>query len=301
MRITFKKILRNYQLYLLIMPTFLYFIIFKYIPMYGILIAFKDYSPTKGIIGSQWVGFKYFEDFFNSFNFWDLIKNTVYLNIFQLIVTFPLPIIVALMLNELPNEKIKKTIQTILYAPYFISTVVLVGMMYVFLSPSSGIINKIIQAISGNTIDFFATPGWFRPLYVLSSAWQGTGWGTVVYMAALSSVDPQLHEAAIVDGASKFKRTIVIDIPAIMPVIIIQLILALGNIMNVGFEKAYLMQTPLNLDVSEIIQTYVYKLGLLQAQYSFSTAVGLFNSVINFILLIIVNWIVKKFSETSLW
>ncbi|MEZ0536470.1 ABC transporter permease [Caldicellulosiruptoraceae bacterium PP1] len=300
-KFSFKQILKNYQLYLLIMPTFLYFIIFKYIPMYGVLMAFEDYVPSRGIIGSPWVGLRHFVNFFNSFNFWDLIKNTVYLSVFQLIITFPFPIIIALMLNELTNEKIKKTIQTIIYAPYFISTVVLVGMMYVFLSPSSGIVNKIIEAISGNTIDFFSAPEWFRPLYIISSLWQGTGFGTVIYMAALASVDPQLHEAAIVDGASKLKRIFVIDLPAIMPVIIIQLILAVGNIMNVGFEKTFLMQTPLNLDVSEIIQTYVYKAGLLQAQYSFSTAVGLFNAVINFILLITVNALVKKISETSLW
>ncbi len=263
--------------------------------------AFKDFVPSKGIMGSPWVGLKHFERFFNSFQFEALIKNTVGLSVYQLIITFPIPIIIALMLNQLAKEKVKKFIQTTIYAPYFISTVVLVGMMQIFLSPSSGFINNIIQAFGGEPIYFFASPKWFRPLYILSSVWQGTGWATVIYIAALSGVDPQLHEAAIVDGASKFKRILTVDVPAIMPVIVIQLILSLGNVMNVGFEKAYLMQTDLNLDTSEIIGTYIYKVGLQQSQYSFSTAVNLFLAVINVILLVSVNKIVKKFSESSLW
>ncbi|MCM8711213.1 ABC transporter permease subunit [Clostridium sp. SYSU_GA19001] len=295
------KMKRSWQLYLLILPTFVYFIVFKYIPMYGILMAFKDFMPSKGIIGSPWVGFKHFNRFFNSFQFVTLIKNTVSLSVIQMVVTFPIPIIIALMLNQLTREKVKKFIQTVIYAPYFISTVVLVGMMQIFLSPSSGFINKIIQALGGEAVYFFSSPEWFQPLYVLSSIWQGTGWATVIYMAALAGVDPQLHEAAIVDGASKLRRIFTVDVPAIMPVIIIQLVLSIGNVMNVGFEKAFLMQTSLNLDTSEIIPTYIYKIGLQQSQYSFSTAVGLFNAVINLVLLISVNQIVKKFSETSLW
>jgi putative aldouronate transport system permease protein len=297
----FQKMKKNYQLYLLILPTFIYFIIFKYVPMYGVLMAFKNFTPSKGILGSPWVGLKHFERFFDSFQFDALIKNTIGLSVYQLLITFPIPIIIALMMNQLIKEKVKKFIQTVIYAPYFISTVVLVGMMNIFLSPSSGFINNIIKAFGGEPVYFFASPGWFQPLYILSTVWQATGWATVIYMAALSGVDPQLHEAAIVDGASKFKRILTVDVPAIMPVIVIQLILSLGNVMNVGFEKALLMQTDLNLDKSEIIGTYIYKVGLQQAQYSFSTAVNLFLAVINVILLVSVNKIVKKFSESSLW
>jgi putative aldouronate transport system permease protein len=297
----FQKAKRSYQLYLLILPTFVYFIIFKYVPMYGVLMAFKDFTPSKGILGSPWVGLKHFDRFFHSFQFETLIKNTVGLSVLQMIITFPIPIIIALMLNQLAKEKVKKFIQTVIYAPYFISTVVLVGMMYVFFSPSTGFINKIIEGMGGAPVYFFASPEWFHPLYIGSSVWQGTGWATVIYIAALSGVDVQLHEAAIVDGASKLRRIFTVDVPCILPVIIIQLILSIGNVMNVGFEKAFLMQTPLNLDTAEIIPTYIYKVGLQQSQYAFSTAVGLFNAVINLVLLVLVNQIVKRFSETSLW
>jgi len=298
---TFQKLKKNYQLYLLILPTFLYFVIFKYIPMYGVLIAFKEFSPTKGIMGSPWVGLKYFVRFFNSYQFMELIKNTFSLSVVQLLVTFPLPIILALMLNQLTGEKIQKFTQTVVYAPYFISTVVLVGAMFVFLSPDSGIINVFVKAFGGKPIYFFSSASWFKPLYVLSSVWQGTGFAAVIYIAGLSAISPELHEAAIVDGASKFRRILAIDLPGIAPIIIIQLILAIGGVMNVGFEKAFLMQTSLNLDASEIIQTYVYKLGLQQAQYEFATAVGLFQSVINLVLLVTVNKIVRNVSESSLW
>jgi len=269
--------------------------------MYGVLIAFKEFSPTKGIMGSPWVGLKYFVRFFNSYQFMELIKNTFSLSVVQLLVTFPLPIILALMLNQLTGEKIQKFTQTVVYAPYFISTVVLVGAMFVFLSPDSGIINVFVKAFGGKPIYFFSSASWFKPLYVLSSVWQGTGFAAVIYIAGLSAISPELHEAAIVDGASKFRRILAIDLPGIAPIIIIQLILAIGGVMNVGFEKAFLMQTSLNLDASEIIQTYVYKLGLQQAQYEFATAVGLFQSVINLVLLVTVNKIVRNVSESSLW
>ena len=296
-----KKVKNSYQLYLLILPTFLYFIIFKYVPMYGVTLAFKDFTPSLGITGSPWVGLKHFVRFFNSFQFSTLIQNTISLSVLQTVITFPIPIILALMLNQLAKEKIKKFIQTVIYAPYFISTIVLVGMMFVFLSPSSGFINRIIISMGGQPTYFMSSAKWYQPLYILSSVWQGTGWATVIYMASLAGVDPQLHEAAIVDGASKLKRIFTVDVPGIMPIIVIQLILTVGNVMNVGFEKAFLMQSPLNLDKSEIIATYVYKVGLLQSQYSFSTAIGLFNAAINLVLLILVNQAAKKFSETSLW
>jgi putative aldouronate transport system permease protein len=296
-----RKIMKNWELYLFLLPTLIYIIVFKYLPMYGVTIAFKNFNPALGIQGSPWVGLRHFERFFNSYWFHDLLRNTLALSVFQLVASFPMPIIVALMLNQVRHKRYKKVVQTVIYAPHFISTVVLAGIMFVFLSPSSGIVNKAIELLGGEPVFFMARPEWFRPLYVLSGIWQGTGFGTIVYLAALTSVPPELHEAAIVDGATKLQRIRYIDIPSIIPTAVILLILEMGNIMNIGFEKAYLMQTSLNVTASEIIPTYVYKVGLLQAQWSFSAAVGLFNAVINFILLITVNRIAKSLSNTSLW
>ncbi|GGJ59788.1 putative aldouronate transport system permease protein [Anoxybacillus voinovskiensis] len=295
-----KKILQNYQLYLFILPTIIYFIIFHYLPMYGVLIAFKDFVATKGIISSPWVGFKHFERFFDSYQFWRLIKNTLGLSVLQLIVGFPLPILLALMLNQIRSEKYKRFVQTVVYAPHFISVVVLAGMIYVFFS-NNGLVNNIIMIFGGEPISFMAKPEWFKPLYVASGVWQETGWAAIIYLAALAGVNPELHEAAVVDGANKWQRILHVDIPAIMPTAVIVLILSVGNIMNVGFEKAYLLQTPLNQPSAEVIPTYVYKMGLQQAQYSFSAAVGLFNAVINLILLIAVNKFAKKISGQGLW
>lgn len=296
-----RNIVKNWELYLFLLPTVIYIIVFKYLPMYGVTIAFKNFNPALGIQGSPWVGLRHFERFFNSFRFWDLLKNTLGLSVFQLVASFPIPILVALMLNQVRHKGYKKFVQTVIYAPHFISTVVLVGIMFVFLSPSSGIVNKAIELFGGEPIFFMARPEWFRSLYVFSGIWQGTGFGTIVYLAALTSVPPELHEAAIVDGATKLQRIRYIDIPSIIPTAVILLILNVGNIMNIGFEKAYLMQTSLNISTAEIIPTYVYKVGLIQAQWSFSAAVGLFNAVINFILLISVNWLAKRLSDTSLW
>lgn len=296
-----KSIRRNWDLYLLILPVIAYFIIFQYWPIYGAQIAFKDFVATKGIWGSPWVGFKHFERFFNSYYFWRLIKNTIGINIYQLAVGFPIPIILALMMNEVRNTAFKKTVQTVTYAPHFISTVVLVGMMTAFLSPNSGLVNQIIKAFGGEPIYFMADPAWFKTLYVLSSIWQNMGWNSIIYMAALAGIDPQLHEAAIVDGATRLQRIWHINIPGIMPTIIILLIMECGRMMNIGFDKAFLMQNQLNMDASDVISTYIYRTGLVGAQYSFSTAVGLFNSAINFALLLLVNNISKHVSETSLW
>jgi putative aldouronate transport system permease protein len=296
-----KRIKLNYQLYLFLLPVVILYLVFKYYPMYGIQIAFRNFTPSKGIWGSDWVGFDNFIEFFKSYNFWQLIRNTVSLQILSLIFGFPIPIIVALMLNQLTSKRYKKFLQTVIYAPHFISTVVLVGMLYVFLSPNSGIVNHIVQLFGGQPILFMSDSNWYRPLYILSGIWQETGFGSIIYLAALAGINPELHEAAIMDGASKWKRIRHVDIPGIMPTIIILLIFALGNMMNVGFEKAYLMQNDLNRSVSEIIPTYVYDQGIQQAQYSFSTAVGLFNTVINVILLLIVNRAAKKLTETSLF
>lgn len=300
-RAIIKNIKANYQLYILLAPTVIMLIILNYIPMYGITLAFKDYVPSKGILGSPWVGLKYFERFFNSFSFSRILSNTLKISFASLIFGFPVPVIFALMLNQLRQEKFKRMIQTITYAPHFISTVVLVGMMMVFLSLRSGLINNIIQMLGGEPIFFMAKKEWFIPLYILSDIWQNTGWNTIIYLAALSSVNPELYEAAIVDGATKLQRIKHIDIPAILPTIVITLIFACGGIMNVGFEKVFLMQNSLNREVSDVIATYVFEQGLIRAQYSYSTAIGLFNTIVNIILLITVNKIAKKLTDTSLW
>lgn len=296
-----KAIAGNYQLYLFILPTLVFFAIFSYWPMYGVTIAFKDFSVARGIMDSPWVGLKHFDRFFTSFNFWQLIRNTLGLSIFGLLVTFPLPIILALSLNQVTNLRYKKFVQTTVYAPFFISTVVLSGMILVFLSPT-GIINQAIVHLGGqHPILFMSKPDYFKAIYIISDVWQGTGFGAIIYLAALAGVNPEIHEAAIVDGATKWQRILHVDVPSIMPTAVILLILAVGNVMNVGFEKAYLLQTPTNLPASEIISTYVYKVGLKQSQYSFSAAVGLFNSVINLILLLTVNKAAKKLANTSLF
>ncbi|MYL40809.1 ABC transporter permease [Virgibacillus salexigens] len=296
-----RKILQNWQLYIFVLPAFLYFIIFHYVPMYGVQIAFKDFIPTLGIWGSEWVGLEHFTRFFESYYFWDLIKNTLGISIYELIVGFPLPIILALALNEAKDGLYKRTVQTVTYAPHFISVVVMAGMVIAFLSPATGIINHGMQLLGLEPVAFLSEPEWFKTVYVFSGVWQSTGWGTIIYLAALSGVDPQHHEAAIVDGASRLQRIWHINIPAIVPTMIILLIMNMGNIMAMGFEKILLLQNPLNLESSNVIATFVYQAGLLDAQYSFAAAVGLFNAVINAILLVTVNHIARKTSETSLW
>lgn len=300
-KIISKKILPNWELYLFIIPSLIYFIVFHYAPMYGVQIAFKDFIASKGIWGSPWVGFEHFQRFFNSYYFWMLIKNTVGINLYSLAVGFPVPIILALMLNEAKDGLFKRTVQTVTYAPHFISTVVMVGMIIAFLSPSTGIVNKLIKALGGEPIAFMQEPQWFKTIYVFSGVWQDAGWGSIIYLAALAGIDPQLHEAAIMDGATRIQRIWHINIPGILPTVVILLILRTGSIMNIGFEKVFLMQNPLNMDTSDVISTYVYRSGLIQSQYSFSAAVGLFNSIINFDLLVLINSIARRVSETSLW
>nr|WP_255570282.1 ABC transporter permease subunit [Cohnella sp. CFH 77786] len=296
-----KRILVNWELYLLISLPVAYFIIFRYMPMYGVQIAFKDFSAGLGIWDSPWVGFKHFERFFHSYNFEQVLTNTIYLSLLLLAIAFPIPILIALMLNQVGNRKLKKFMQTSIYAPYFISTVVLIGMVFVFLSPNSGIVNHIIKAFGGEPVMFMATSEWFRPIYVFTDVWQNTGFASIIYLAALAAIDPHLHEAAVVDGASKWQRVRHIDIPGITPTIVVLFILAVGNLMNIGFEKVFLMQTDMNVDTSEVIPTYVYKIGIQRAQYSFSAAIGLFNAVINLVLLVFVNRAVKKMSGNGLF
>lgn len=292
---------QNWELYIFILPAIILIFIFNYIPMYGIQIAFKDFLAKKGILGSPWIGFKHFERFITSHNFFRLVGNTLRISLTGLIVGFPFPIILALLLNQMKQKRFKKIVQTVTYAPHFISTVVMCGMIILFLSPRSGIVNKIINLFGGQSILFLAEANFFVPIYVLSGIWQSAGWGAIIYLAALSGINPELYEAARVDGAGKFRRIIHIDIPGITPTIVILLILSLGGIMSVGFEKAFLLQNSLNLSRSEIIATFTYRVGLIDGQFSFSTAVGLFNTVINFILLVIVNRFSRKVSEVSLW
>jgi putative aldouronate transport system permease protein len=287
---------KNYHLYLLVAPAVILTIIFKYIPMYGAIIAFKDFSTIKGILGSDWVGFDNFTKFLSSPNFADIFMNTLKLSFFGLIVGFPVPIILSLMLNQLRRAAIKKNIQLVLYAPNFISVVVIVGMVFIFLSPT-GPINQLVSFITGKPLMFMSNPDYFRSIYIISGIWQAAGWSSIIYVAALANVDPELHNAATIDGANILQRMIHIDLPTLKPLMAVTFILAAGGIMSIGFEKAYLMQTSMNLPSSEILPTYVYKVGLQSGDYAYSTAVGLFNSIINVILLIVVNKIVKKLNE----
>jgi putative aldouronate transport system permease protein len=290
-----------WRLYVLLLPAVVYLFIFNYIPIAGIQIAFKDYTASGGIWGSTWVGLKHFKYFFNSVQFSTLLINTVKLSVYSLLVGFPFPILLAILLNETKSIKLKKVVQSLTYAPYFISTVVLVSMVTMFLSSSTGIINQVIEFLGGNAVDFMGKAEYFRPIYVLSGIWQGTGWSSIIFIAALAGIDVQLHEAAQMDGANRLQKIWHIDLPGIIPTAVIVFIMSCGSIMSVGFEKAFLMQNSLNLSTSEIISTYVYKIGLKNAQYSFTTAIGLFNSVINLILLLFVNKISKKVSDVSLF
>ncbi len=300
---TWRGIVQHWQLYAIIALPIVYLIIFHYIPMYGVQIAFKDYRIREGIFGSDWVGLKHFRQFFASPSAWRIIRNTLRLSFYTVIAGFPFPILLALFLNEVRVRPFKKTVQMVTYAPYFISTVVMVGIIVQFLSAKTGIANQIIKAVGAEPVVFLAQARLFTHIYVWSGIWQHAGWGSIIYLAALSSIDPTLYEAAIIDGANRFQRIRHIDIPSIAPTIVILLILNVGRIMNIGFEKVFLMQNPLNLETSEIIQTYVYKIGLAAAvpQYSYGAAIGLFNAVINFVLLLTVNRIAKKLSQASLW
>ena len=294
------RIWKHRAYYVLMLPAIIYVLIFCYAPMYGLQIAFKNYKGALGIAGSKWCGMKHFMSFFNSYNFTLLMRNTIVLSLYSLIAGFPMPIIIALLLNE-TKGMFKRASQTILYAPHFLSTVVVVGMINTMLSPSFGVVNTIIEALGGERIYFMTMPGAFRHLYVWSGVWQGMGWGAIIYLAALAAVDPELHEAATIDGATRLQRIRYINLPTIVPTIIILLIMRMGSLVSVGYEKVYLLQNDLNVEVSEVISTYVYKRGLLQNNYSFSTAVGLFNNVVNIALLLITNFITRRVSDTSLF
>ena len=294
------RVYSDRALYLLLLPSFIIMFIFTYLPMYGVVIAFKDFTPAKGIMGSSWAGLKYFKQYFNSFQFWPTIKNTLILSIYSIVVTFPLPIVLALICNQMRTGKFKKIFQVSTYLPHFISTVVMCGMIILFLSPSSGVIAKLLSLIGIQMPNVMGSAGAFPSVYVWTEVWQHLGWDSILYIAALSAIYPSLYEAATVDGASKWQKMMKIDIPLLMPTATIMFILRMGSVMSVGFEKVYLLQNNLNTASSEIISTYVYKMGLVSSQYSLSSAIGLFNNLINLALLLAVNYISSKMSDTSL-
>lgn len=296
-----RSIGKHWQLYAVIVPPLLYILIFKYIPMYGALIAFKDFNFAKGILGSPWAGLKYFSQFFNSPYFWRLIENTLTLSFYGLIVGFPASLLLALALNELRNGWFKRMIQLVTFAPYFISTVVMVSMITLFLSLHLGMANHLLERLGLEPINFLGIPAYFKHIYVWSEVWQQSGYGAIIYMAALAGIDPHLYEASKVDGASRLQKIVHIDLPGIMPAVSVLLILSVGQMMNLGFEKIYLLQNDLNMVNSEVLQTYVFKIGLEGGNFSFAAAVGLFNSVINLILLLSANSFARKISGNSMW
>lgn len=295
-----KDFRRNWSLYLLVLPVLIFYAIFMYKPMYGAIIAFMDYKPAKGIAGSDWVGFEHFIRFFTGPYFGRLLKNTLLLSIYGIIWGFPAPIILALLLNEVQNKVFKKTAQTITYLPHFISLVVACGMIKDFCL-TTGLFNDIITFFGGEASPLLQNPAYFRTIYTASSVWQEVGWGSIIYLSALSSVDSQLYEAASIDGANRWKQTLHVTLPGIMPTIIIMLILRMGSLMSMGYEKTILLYNPSTYDTADIISSYVYRAGLLEQNWSYSTAIGLFNSVVNCILLVVTNQISKRTTESSLW
>lgn len=300
-RTVFHNMKRDYQLWVMILPAILVIFVFNYIPMYGIQLAFRDYDFSKGLTGGEWRGLFYFKQFMDSYLFTDLMKNTFFISFTTIVVGFPAPIILALILNQIRRKKMKQLMQTTVYLPHFISIIVMVGMLNVLLSPETGIIGYMMKSIGLGDINLLASTSTFIPVYVLSDIWQHCGWNSIIYLAALSTVDPQLYDSAKIDGASRWQLIRYVDIPALIPTIIILFILSMGNILSTGFEKIFLMQNSLNLPVSEVIATYVYKIGIISNQFSYASAIGLFNTIINFIFLFAMNAISRRVSNTSLF
>ena len=296
-----RNIKRSKFLYLMFLPVLIYYLVFHYLPMFGIIIAFKDYNALKGFQASPWVKFEHFKNFFSSMYFWRLIKNTFLISFYGLIFGFPAPIILALLLNEFRDGWFKKTTQTISYLPHFVSTVVIVGMYVNFLSPSTGLINNIIEKLGGERIYFLNDPKYFRTLYTIMGIWKGVGWGSIIYLAALTGIDMELYEACLIDGGGRLRQTWHITLPGIANTIIIMLIFRIGALLSVGYESIILMYTPAVYKTADVISSYVYRRGLVEADYSFSTAVGLFNSLIGFMLIFVSNQLARRYSETSLW
>jgi len=296
-----RKIKSNIPLYVLLFPSIILLIMFAYIPMFGLVIAFKDYSPANGILNSPWVGFKYFTQFFNSVQFGTTMMNTLKISIYSILVGFPLPILLALLCNQLRTGKFKKVFQVTTYLPHFISTMVMCGMIILFLSPNSGLIANIFKSLGWTMPNLLSKPDSFAGVYVWSDVWQHIGWDSIIYLAALSAIDPTYYEAATMDGASRMQKILNIDLPLLLPTAMILLILRAGSLLSIGFEKVLLLQNPLNLAGSEVISTYVYKVGMQNFQYSYSTAIGLFNTVVNLIILLSVNWFSKRYTKTGLF
>ncbi|WP_223829389.1 ABC transporter permease [Paenibacillus arenilitoris] len=295
-----KDFFKNKYLYVLALFGLAYYLIFCYVPMYGVIIAFKNYAPTKGIMGSPWVGLDHFTGFFQSFYFWRLLRNTLLINVYELIFAFPAPIILALLLNEVRKAFFKRMVQTVTYLPHFVSIVVICGMIVDF-SRLTGLFNQIIGLFGGEAANLLLDPSLFRTIFVASGIWQGVGWGSIIYLAALTSIDTQLYDAATVDGANRWKQMWHVTLPGIMPTIVILLILQFGGMMNVGFEKIILLYNSQTYETADVISSFVYRRGLLEANYSYSTAVSLFNSIVNFLLLIMANRLSRKINDTSLW
>ena len=296
-----RKIKSNIPLYVLLFPSIILLIMFAYIPMLGLVIAFKDYSPANGILNSPWVGFKYFTQFFNSVQFGTTMMNTLKISIYSILVGFPLPILLALLCNQLRAGKFKKVFQVTTYLPHFISTMVMCGIIILFLSPNSGLIANIFRTLGWTMPNLLSKPDSFAGVYVWSDVWQHIGWDSIIYLAALSAIDPTYYEAATMDGASRMQKILNIDLPLLLPTAMILLILRAGSLLSIGFEKVLLLQNPLNLAGSEVISTYVYKVGMQNFQYSYSTAIGLFNTVVNLIILLSVNWFSKRYTKTGLF
>lgn len=298
----FTHIIReNWQLYLLLLPALLYFIVFYYYPMYGVQIAFRQYRFVDGITGSKWVGIKHFKDFMSSYYFGRLLSNTFLLNLLGLLISFPIPVVLAILINQLEFKRFKRFSQTAIYTPHFISTTVIVGMLYLFLSPTNGIANHFIENLGGQRINFMLQPEWFRPLYIITEVWQHAGWNTILYIAALTAIDPQLYEASTIDGASKRQKILHIELPHLLPIMLMMLILNTGSLLSSNTDKALLMQTAGNMATSDIIGVYVYQMGLGKAQFSYTSAIGLFINIINFFMILSVNGITKRISKTSLF
>ena len=295
-----RKACKSWRLYTMILPAVITVFIFHYIPIYGVQIAFKDFRNALGIWGSPWVGFMYFNKFLSYPMFWAIIRNTITISLYS-IATFPCSVIFALMLNELENGVFKRTVQMVTYAPHFVSTVVVASMIILFLNRESGVINNVIALLGGERKDFMGMPGAFSTIYVWSGVWQNLGWGTIIYIAALSSISPEIIEAAKIDGASRMQIVVRINLPSIFPTVITMLILSTGHVLSVGFEKTYLLQNSLNISASRVISTYVYEVGLINTQYSYSSAIGLFNNVVNILFIMIVNTVSRRLTQVGLW
>ncbi|GIQ70538.1 sugar ABC transporter permease [Xylanibacillus composti] len=296
-----QRLKRNKLLYVMIIPGLIYFVVFKYIPMYGLIISFQNYKPHLGVTGSEWVGWMHFERLFHDPMFWTIFKNTLVLFLYNILFYFPVPIILALMLNELRKEWFKRTIQSIVYIPHFMSWVIVVSISFVMLTQDGGIINDLIAYFGFNKINFLMSTDWFRPVYILQVIWREAGWGTIIYLAAMAAIDPQQYEAARIDGANRFRQIWHVTLPAIRSVIIVLLILKIGDVLELGFEHVYLLLNAMNREVAEIFDTYVYTAGLRQGQFSYSTAVGFFKSFVGLILIMMANWLAKKFGEEGVY